>query len=71
MSRYTGCTGGVRGLQCLADPEGRMLLACCSLDRYLRVYSLESPKLLHKVRTCQAALHPSCMFKVVVVMAAE
>ena len=46
MSRYKGCGGAVAAAQVSGDGS---LLAVCGLDRYLRVYRLERPTLLHQV----------------------
>ena len=48
MSRYNGCRGSVRDMVTF-DSGGKPCLAVVCLDRYLRVYSLEKPSLLHKV----------------------
>ena len=48
VGRYKGCRGGVKGLVTYMD-EDQSRLAAVSLDRFLRVYSTENPKLLHKV----------------------
>ena len=61
LNRYTGCAGAVKGLQCFPGPDGQALLASCGLDKYLRVYTLESPKLLHKVRGwCVVEVYSLC-----------
>ena len=46
MSRYKGCGGAVAAAQISGDGS---LLAVCGLDRYLRMYRLERPTLLHQV----------------------
>ena len=46
MSRYKGCGGAVAAAQVSGDGS---LLAVCGLDRYLRVFRLERPTLLHQV----------------------
>ena len=46
VSRYKGCGGAVAAAQVSGDGS---LLAVCGLDRYLRVYRLERPTLLHQV----------------------
>lgn len=61
LNRYVGCTGGVKGLECCDRGVETMLASCC-LDRYLRVYTLEPPKLLHKVSRSAAVLHPMIIF---------
>ena len=48
MSHYKGFTGGVRSLQCCSDGT-QSLLAACGLDRFLRVFALDPPRLLHQV----------------------
>ncbi len=50
VSRYRGFTGGIRSVQEWGEGE-QSLIAATGLDRYLRVYSVHSPKLLHQVHT--------------------
>ena len=44
--RYKGFGGGVTAVDVSGDGS---ILAACGLDRYLRTYSLDRPKLLHQV----------------------
>jgi len=48
LNHYKGIVGGVRSLQCYSDGT-QSLLAACGLDRYLRVFALHPPRLLHQV----------------------
>ena len=46
VGRYKGFGGGVTAVDVSGDGS---VLAACGLDRYLRIYSLDRPKLLHQV----------------------
>ena len=48
LNHYKGFAGGVRSLQCSSDGI-QSLLAACGLDRFLRVFALDPPRLLHQV----------------------
>ena len=48
LNHYKGFAGGVRSLQCSSDGT-QSLLAACGLDRFLRVFALDPPRLLHQV----------------------
>ena len=47
LSQYKGFGGAVTAVQVCRNGSK---LAACGLDRYLRVYCLERPTLLHQVR---------------------
>lgn len=47
LSQYKGFGGAVTAVHVSRNGSK---LAACGLDRYLRVYSLERPTLLHQVR---------------------
>lgn len=47
LSQYKGFGGAVTAVQVSRNGSK---LAACGLDRYLRVYCLERPTLLHQVR---------------------
>ena len=49
INHYKGFAGGVRSLQCRSGSDGRSLVAGCGLDRYLRVFQMDPPRLLHQV----------------------
>ena len=58
MNHYKGFAGAVKSIQCSPSPsshgsggsgDGGELVAACGLDRYLRVYSVNPPKLKHQV----------------------
>ena len=58
MNHYKGFAGAVKSIQCsfLAsqgseDSDAGQLVAACGLDRYLRVYTIQPPKLTHQVAT--------------------
>lgn len=47
LNQYKGFGGAVTAVQVCRDGSQ---LAACGLDRYLRVYCLKKPTLLHQVR---------------------
>ena len=50
MNHYKGFAGAVKSVQCSPEgTSGEELVAACGLDRYLRVYSVNPPKLKHQV----------------------
>ena len=49
IGQYKGCNGGVSSVRVSGDGS---ILAVCGLDRYLRVYQLERPKLMYQVSVC-------------------
>ena len=46
VGRYRGFGGGVSAVEVSRDGS---VVAACGLDRYLRIYSLDKPTLLHQV----------------------
>ena len=51
LNHYKGFAGAVKSVQCSPKVTGgEELVAACGLDRYLRVYSVNPPKLKHQVR---------------------
>ena len=60
MNHYKGFAGAVKSIQCSPSShgsggsggsgDGEELVAASGLDRYLRVYSVNPPKLKHQVR---------------------
>ena len=67
VGRYKGCRGGVKGLVTYMD-EDQSRLAAVSLDRFLRVYSTENPKLLHKVVVIVVVVDVICGVLVLLLM---
>ena len=49
LNKYHGFGGGVKGISCFSNDEDTFF-AACGLDRYLRVYSMEPPRVVYKVR---------------------
>ena len=50
MNHYKGFAGAVKSVQCSPEgTSGEELVAACGLDRYLRIYSVNPPKLKHQV----------------------
>ena len=50
LNRYHGFGGAVTSLSSWSDEEGgNNVFAACGLDRYLRVYRVEPPGVIHKV----------------------
>lgn len=50
VNQYKGFTGAVKCVQCSPKGSGgEDLVAACGLDRYLRVYTINPPKLKHQV----------------------
>ena len=52
INHYKGFAGGVRSLQYRNGRDSHSLVAGCGLDRFLRVFQMEPPKLLHQVGCC-------------------
>ena len=56
VNQYKGFAGAVKSIQCSpqggsgGSGRGEEMVAACGLDRYLRIYSLNPPKLKHQVR---------------------
>lgn len=48
MNQYKGFSGGIKAIQC-SSASCDALVAACGLDRFLRVYTMQPPKLLHQV----------------------
>lgn len=48
LNQYKGFAGGLKSIQCCSDGT-QSLVAATGLDRYLRVYSIQPPKLQHQV----------------------
>ncbi len=48
VNQYKGFAGGIRSIQSCSSGE-RSYVVTCGLDRYLRVYNMHPPKLLHQV----------------------
>jgi hypothetical protein len=54
VNHYKGFTGAVKSVQCGPEGgggsrDGEELVAACGLDRYLRIYTVNPPKLKHQV----------------------
>ena len=56
LNRYKGLAGGVKCIQFHSNGT-RSLVAATGLDRYLRVYSVQPPKLLHQVCVLLDLIH--------------
>ena len=49
VNHYKGFAGAVKCVQCSPEGSGEDLVAAYGLDRYLRVYTINPPKLKHQV----------------------
>ena len=58
MNHYKGFAGAVKSIQCSfhGSEDSEQLFSACGFDRYLRVYTIQPPKLIHQVHTCHVLI---------------
>ena len=57
MQLYRGAEGSIRSISCHTSEP---VVAACGLDRFVRIYNIDSQQLLQKVRHSLASFYLSC-----------